>query len=418
MTSKICSALISIAVIILGAISIMFPADAAGSEFRIQPGIIVGEEYNDNIFLAPENRNYDYISRIAPSIKLVYSVPLWDWDVSYLYDYHYYARYIDLNASKYQPNFFNLKNHTRIKDEYVFLDVKDNYSRISLDMTRDFTQESSFVNQTDRNILTVDPYFILRPTSQMTVTTGYTYSNIWYKDPAAINQENNIVYTGLQQDLSQRSIMTAGIRHTQNRNGTQDYKQDDVYLGQRYEYGENSTLSVTIGNSWFDTPEEKITQLTWDASLMHRYSTMTVTYETGLRFIPDPYLILRREDRYLATIRRDVERTSLTVTGGLIEYRAVKTKHLQDTIYRLTGKLSHAITTTSKIILDLTAEWLEDNQAGTSTDRFLGGVRLEHQARETLTLAFSYRYANVYSQDIYSDTYINNRCIVELQKVF
>lgn len=416
---KPCGILISIALIILGALSVMVPEDVEGSEFRIQPGITLGEEYNDNIFLAPENRSYDYISEIKPSIKILYSVPLWDWDVSYFYDYHYYARYTDLNTSQNQSNVLDLKNHTRIKDEYVFLDVKDNYSRVSLDLARDFTQESSFVNQTDRNILTVDPYFIMRPTSKMTVTTGYTYSNLWYKDPTAINQENNIVYTGLQEELSQRSILTAGIRHTQNRNSVQGYTEDDVYLGQRYEYEENSTLTGTIGNSWFNFPgEERTTQITWDANFTHRYSTMTVTFETGLRFVPDPFLILRRQDRYLATIRRDVERTSLVVSGGLIEYRDIKNKNLQNSDYRVNGRLSHAISTTSKIILDLSADWYWDYLAYTKTQRYLTGVRFEHLVAENLTLALEYRYTNSYTPDVYSDNYFNNRFSVELRMVF
>jgi hypothetical protein len=418
--SKTGSALISVMVIILlGAMSIMIPAAVEGSEIRLQPGIGISEEYNDNIFLTPGSKSYDYITDIAPSVTIMYKVPLWDWDVSYLYDYRHYARYVDLNTRQNNSNYLNLTNHTRLKEEYLYLDIKDSYQRVSLDPTRDFTQESTFVNQTDSNTLTVNPYFIIRPTSQMTLTTGYTYLNIWYKDPNAINTVDNTVYTGLQKDLSRRSIMTAGIRHTQSKNSNQDYTKDDVYLGQSFEYIENSTISVAVGNTWFHTKDaERITQLTWDANVTHRYSTMTVTYETGLRFIPDPYIVLRREDRYLATLRKDVERTSLMLSGGLIEYRDVKYKHLESTDYRLSGTISHAITTKSKMILSLTADRLDDNQAGTSTDRYLTGVRFEHILTENITLALDYRYTNVYSQYDYLQTYDNNRFTVGFRKVF
>ncbi len=334
------------------------PDNVEASEYRIQPSISLGEEYNDNIFLVPENRSYDYISRITPAISIMYKAPLWDWNVNYFYDYRYFARYY---IREDKTHSLNLANHTRIIDEYVFLDIGDNYARVSIDPTRDYTQESTFVNQTDRNTLTVNPYFIMRPTSQMTVTTGYGYSNTWYKDPTAIDETSHVVYTGLQQELSQRANMTAGIRHTQNKNRLQEYSQDDVFLGQKYEYVENSILSVTVGNSWFDIKDaEKTSQVYWDASLTHRYSTMTVTYETGLRFIPDPILILRREDRYLATISKSVERTSLSVSGGLIEYRNVINKHLETSSYQVTGTLSHAVTTRSKILLDLGAYRLKD----------------------------------------------------------
>jgi hypothetical protein len=421
----------------------MAPESAISAEFRIQPGLTLGEEYNDNIFLTPRDRSSDFISRVAPSIDIVYNVPLWDWNVNAFYEYRYYSRYHNYINQNNIPS-LNLTNHTRIKDEHMFLDVRENYSRTSLTPTRDYTQESAFINQTDRNILTVNPYFITRPTSRMTVTTGYSYSNIWYKNPTAIDQTNNSVYTGFQQDMSRRSSMLVGIRHTQNRNSGRvvsglgnvvtsatttvlGYTQDDVFLGQRYEYVENSTLYVQIGNSWFHSKDaERVSQVTWDANLTHRYSTMTVIYETGLRFIPDPYRVSRREDRYLATLRRDVERTSLAASGGLYEYRNIKDKHLQQSRYFVNGMMSHSITTKTKVILDFEVDWYKDyltytsylTGARTETERYMTGARFEYLAAETMTLALGYRYTNVYSPDVYSDNYFNNRYTVELRMVF
>ena len=404
-------------VVILSALSMMAPDYAVSAEFRMEPGIMLSEEFNDNIFLTPE-KNSDFISSVAPSINIQYYVPLWDWNVSAFYAYRYYTRYHNYIQESNIPN-LNLANHTRIIDEYIFLDIKDTYEKTSLDPIRDYTQESAFMNQTNRNILTVNPYFIIRPTSQMTVTTGYTYSNTWYKDPTAIDQTENTVYTGLQQELSQRSLMTAGIRHIQMSNIIQDYTQDDVYLGGKHEYIGNSTLAITIGNSWINIPDvERTTQITWDANWTHRYSTMTVIYETGLRFIPDPHLITRREDRYLVTVRRDIERTSLIASGGLIEYRNVLNKHLETSSYRVNGTMSHAITTKSTIIFNLGVDWLTDYPVYTKTDRYLTGVRFEHMAAENLTLALDYRYTNVYSADVYLDNYVNNRFTVEIRKVF
>jgi uncharacterized protein (PEP-CTERM system associated) len=118
------------------------------------------------------------------------------------------------------------------------------------------------------------------------------------------------------------------------------------------------------------------------------------------------------------TVKKDSERSSIAVSGGLIEYREAIHKNLENTIYRLTGAISHNITTKSKFTLDLTAERLDDNQTGASTERYLTGVRFEYLAQEQLTLAIDYRYTNVYSSDISSETYDNNRFTVELRKVF
>jgi len=408
--------LIWISAIILGAVSIIAPAHVEGSEFRVQPSILLSEEYNDNVLLTTENRYDDYITRTAPSLSGEYLAPKWEWFIAGNYNYLNYEKRTVRNGSYYT---LDLMNKNRIMADVLFLEVKDQYSRVSLDVLRDYTQESNFVNQSDRNLLTVHPYLVLKPFSQMSVTTGYFYLDTWYKDPLAIDRTDHIGYADATQELSPRSAVLAGVRHTLDINTIEDYTQDDLYLGLNYEYAENSTVTFKAGNSWFDyAGKGRSSQLFWDAILTQRYPTVTITYETGLRFVPDPLRNLRREDRYLATVRKDVERLSLVVSGGFLEYRNAESKHLENTTYRLTGKLGHAITAKSKLTLDLAAERLDDNQAGTALETYRTGVVFEYVAREKLTLALEYRYTNVYSPDTASDTYDNNRVTVSLRKVF
>jgi hypothetical protein len=415
-TNKASKALIFFAAIILGAVSISAPADVEGSEFLFKPSILLSEEYNDNVLLTTESKYDDYITRIAPAFSAVYRAHNWDWNVDYNYNYLYYAKKTTQNDSSFD---LNLVNKNRIIEDVLFLDVRDQYSRVSLDVTRDYTKESNFVNQSDRNLLTINPYFVLKPLSKMSVTTGYIYMDTWYKDPLAIDRTDHVGYADVRQELSSRSAMIAGVSHTLDMNTVEGYTQDDLYLGQYFEYAENSTVTFKAGNTWFDFESKgRVSQVFWEATITHRYPTVTVTYETGLRFIPDPLQNLRREDRYLATIRKDVERTSLVISGGLIEYREAEHKHLENTSYQMTGTISHSITTKSKLMLKLAAERLDDNQAGTYLETYRTGVRFEYLALEKLTLALDYRYTNVYSTDISTESYDNNRFTVELRKVF
>ena len=410
------SVLVCFMVFILSAAWLAAPDDVEGSEFRFQPTLVLSEEYNDNVFLTPENGIDDYITTVSPSLHLLYNAPFWDWDVDYKYLYRYYADTADKTDSSHT---LSLANRNRIIKDVLFLNVRDDYTRVSLDVTRDYTQESNVVNQSDRNIVTVNPYFVLRPTSQMTVTAGYSYLSTWYRDPAAVDSTDHIGAVDLTQDLSPRSSVIAGFKYTYDENNLGGYTRDDVYLGQHYEYADNSMITATIGNSWFDFERTaRATQVFWDVVVTHRYPTVTISYETGLRNIPDPLRGLRREDRYVVTIRRDVERTSLLISGGIREYRDAEFKHLENTSYRLNGAVSHAVTTTSKILLDLTTERLVDNRTGADIDRYLTGVRYEYVSMENLTLALDYRYTNVYSPDVYAVNYFNNRFTVELRKVF
>jgi hypothetical protein len=410
------SILISIAVIILGAMTIIAPADVEGAEFRFQPGITLSEEYNDNVFLTTENRSDDYITAIAPSLSIVYLAPSWDWNVSYNYNLNYYAKKTRSDDSSQS---LNLANKNRIISDVLFLDLSDRYSRVSLDVLRDYTQESNFVNQSDMNSLTINPYLVVTPLSRMTVTTGYIFTDTWYKDPLAIGRTDQVSYVDIRQDITPRSALLAGARHTLDINAVEGYTEDDLYLGLYHDFGGDSVVTAKAGKTWSDFEiTGRTTAVFWEGTITQRWPTVTVTYETGVRLIPDPLLNLRREDRYLVTISKDFERTSLMVSGGLIEYREAHHNNLENTSYRLTGVLSHALTEKSRILLNLTTDRLDDNQAGTSTERYLADVRLEHQATEKLTLALDYRYTNAYSPDISSVNYFNNRFLVELRMVF
>jgi hypothetical protein len=400
----------------LGAWAVIFSVVAEAAEYRIQTAILFSEEYNDNIFLLAENRLSDYITHVAPALLFTYKAPFWDWDMKFAYDYPYYARNSVTNNDAYSAS---LTNQSRIINDVLFLNLRDNYERVSLDVTRDYTQESSVVNQSDRNIFVVNPYFVVKPSKRTTVTTGYTYINTWYKDPAAIDTVDRIGSLEINQEVSTRLTMTVGIKRTQNENTLQEYAKDELFLTQRFEFASDSLATVTIGNGWFDFPSlGKASSAFWDANIVLRYSATAVIFETGRRFIPDPFTLLRKEDRYLVTIRRDVERTSVVVSGGVIDYRNVGYNTLETSTHRLNGMLSHAVTTKSKIIFNLDVQHERDHQTGTTTDRYLSGVRFEHLAAEKLTVALDYRYTNVYVPENYYMNYYNNRYTVELRKIF
>lgn len=419
MKTRSCNVVLCILVFVLSAVSVLFPGVIEGSEFRAHTRVVLSEEYNDNVLLATKETDDDYITRVAPSLSLVYRAATWDWNLSYDYQYRYYAR---ATLDDESTHALDLTNSSRIIKGYLFLDVKDHYKRVSLDVLRDYTQESNYVNQSDMNLLTVNPYLVVAPSSQMTVTAGYIFRDTWYKDPVAIDRTDHIGYVDLRRDLSPRTAMTAGIRHTLDLTATENYTQDDLSLGINHEYADNSTLTVKAGNSWFAFEKpgrtEKTSQVFWEAVLNQRFPTVTVIYETGLRYIQDPLQSQRREDRYLVTIRKDVERNSIVLSGGLMEYRNAENKHLETTRYRVMASVRHALTTRSQINLDVAAERLRDYPSGTFEERYLTGARFEQLVMEELTLALDYRFTNVYSPEVYSNNYVNNRYTVELRKVF
>ena len=397
--------------------AIVFPlATAQAAELTFRSGITVSEEYNDNLFLTPDDRVTDYVTRAMPSVNLHYGTDFWNWDVNYAYDYRHYAR---RNREDDETQSADARNRTELIKNILFLEMRDVYSRISLDVARDFTSESQFVNQTDRNVFTLNPYLMLKSDSPYSAVLGYRYIKTWYEDPLAIDTVADIGYAEVAAALSSRLTFTTGATFTHEESNARRFDRIDVYAGPHYTYAPNSYVYVSAANSRLDFGEGgHATHLLWKAGLTHQYSTMTASVEASLSFISDPLGVLRREDRYMGTVRKETARTSFSISGGMTEYRNAKTKNLESTTYRLGGTMRYTLTPRSSLSLDLSTARQKDYQTSTHQDLYFSGVRIEHRSAESLTLALDYRYTNVYSPDVYAANYFNNRITLEIRKVF
>jgi hypothetical protein len=402
----------------------VWPDDAGAAELRVLPSVAVSEEYTDNVFLTRYNKEDDYITRVVPAVTLKYKTALWDWNLDLAYDYRYYARGTKTEDSTYEAT---LNNRTELIENFFFIDVLDTYKRVSLDVTRDYTKESPFVNQSDQNIFAVNPYIVMRSESRFTPILGYKYVNTWYKQANVtstvglpVSTVDNIGYAEMITDLSSMVTFTIGARYTQDVNKVENYNKTDIYAGPKYTYAPNSYLYCLIGESFLDFQFQNSTtkHVIWDAGITHRYSTVEVAYRMRSDYVPDPLRVLRREDRYVATVTKETPRTALGILAGLYEYRDAPTNHLESTIYRLTGTVKHALSPTLTLLLNESIERHDDNVANTTVALWISGVRLEHRMLADLILALDFNYTNSYSHDIYTSNYINNRFIVGLTKRF
>src|SRR5512143_2480675 len=127
--SPILRVLYGIAVILFPVAAIVFltvsPAGAA--EFSIRRGITVSEEYDDNIFLTPTDREDDFITRAMPSILFKYKIDRWDLDLSYAYDYRYYDKRTRKDDTTHAAD---VKSRTELIKSHFILDVTDSYKRV------------------------------------------------------------------------------------------------------------------------------------------------------------------------------------------------------------------------------------------------------------------------------------------------
>jgi len=394
------------------------PQYAEGAEFSVLPSLTMGEEYNDNVYLTRYNKLDDYITEAIPAFSLVYRTSLTDLNLSMSYDYRYYAKGTKKGDDTFRANF---RDHSTLIDNFFFLDILDVADRVSLTTTTNFATQSSFVNQTDSNLFTVNPYFVMRNDTRYTPIIGYKYVNTWYGEESGVSTVDNIGYAEMITDLSSKVTFTIGVSYTDDVNKVENYDQTKVYAGPKYTYAQNNSfVYMLIGESFLNFQfENGVTKhMIWDAGFTNRYSTMVLSYQMRSDYIPDPQKILRREDRYVATLAKDTIRTSFSISLGLFEYRNAASNHLEDTVYRTTGMLSHAISPTLTLLLYEDIERQENNLNDTIVDLWESEVRLERRMLKNFTLALDYKYTNSYSHDSYPDNYVNNRFSVQLSKSF
>lgn len=386
------------------------------AEMAFETGLTLSEEYNDNVYLAPDNERTDYITRVVPAFHFVYTAPVWEWDLAYAYDFRYYAHQSKKDDSTHD---LRLTNHTSLIRNFLFLDVRDTFRRVSLDTTRDFTQQSLFFNQTDENEFIVTPYVKFDLTSHTTGTAGYEYRNVWYRQRGAINKDEHTLSADFVDQLSLRTSLHGGARFTRIDSEAVTYNKTDIYAGPRYEYADGSFLWVFLGNSWFDSNKwESVSQGSWDAGLTHLFRTYTLSLAAALTYIDDPRRVQRREDRYTATFTKATERSAISATAGRWEYRNILTKRLENTRHGVGGSVSHEFTGAFTATYFLNIDRYEDNRMRTYSMLYLNTFRAEYLFPASTTLALEYRFNHGYSPDEYTDNYDNNRIVLEIRTLF
>jgi hypothetical protein len=393
---------------------------AEAGEYRIIPTLTLTEEYDDNIFLTPDNEVHDYITHVIPEVQLTYRARLWDWDVAYSYDYLYYLRSTVENGGFHT---LNLTSLTRVVENFFYIRMTDRYVRTSYSPVQDFTQLSWRVNQTDSNIFTISPYIESRLFTRTTITAGFEYRNVWYKDPAAIDRYENIYYVYMLQDLSTKLKMTESFIYTKSfTSSTNDYNQAMFLVGPRYLYKDKSEAWFRAGRTSFDYENgTRLGMPVWDAGIIHQTPTVVLRFVTARTFIDDAFFVVRREDSYVGSIGRQFERTSYSFSMAVRDYAIGDFRYLESRRYTSTFNFSHFLSTYVQGTYGVDVNRYDEfpqNSPDVTTVVWLTSVRFTYLASTTLSYFAEYRFTDSYSAQIYDRNYENNRITVGLTKVF
>lgn len=392
--------------------------DSRAADFSFKPSLTVSEEYTDNVFASSLNKRTDYITRAQPGFMLQYNAPFWDWNLGYTFDYSHYAKG---NRSDDITHNGNLKGLLRLVEEKLFLELNDTYSRVSLDVARNNTDETSFQNQSDRNVATVSPYLVLHPTSATMVKTGYRYVNTWYKDTKAVNKQSHAGFLETSYEVTPQFSLTAGysfIRDESESDGKSS-RRHEANVGPRYEYADKSFIYAQGGVIIVDKDDQPETiNPSWNAGITHSFDTMTASLSTSVTYSDDPLGPSTMTTSYKASLSKTLERGSLTLLGSYTEFSDAVTDRLKTKRYTGGFTSSYEIINDLRATLGLTYEHYRDEQLDAGTDKYSVDSGLSYTLGKDISLGLTYKYIDLSSAEIAADNYQVNRVILHVTKRF
>lgn len=188
-------------------------SQAESAEFSLRPSIILREEYDDNIFLTKDDRKADYITRILPSLHIAYKTPFWDLSSDYTLNWWYYA---NLREGRNSHN-LNLGSQVRIINNFLYLDISDIYSSVVLNPRRPSTDVNLDINRSDSNNAIISPYVKYQINPLISLSTGYRYTNIWYRTGDAVNRQTHTGFATVEYLYNRRLRTSFTAEYTYDR---------------------------------------------------------------------------------------------------------------------------------------------------------------------------------------------------------
>lgn len=389
------------------------PGLAHAAEFTLTPKLVISEEFTDNVFETSEEKRHDFITRLLPGIAFDYKAPLADLSVSYNFDYRHYARGSRGDESTHA---LDSRGTVRLIDEFLYLDLSDTYSRISLDITRDTSRESLFVNQTDQNTFTASPYIRWRLAPQTALKTGYRYTNIWYEDPTAIDRVEQSALADLSYELSPKAIVSTGYIFTHQETSARDHDKHDAFMGVRYEYADRSFLNLQVGNAWIAYSDgADFSNLFWSAGITHDFDGLITRLSTTVAYVQDPLQNTVEETTHMFDIEKRFARGSTGLNLAYADYVDTVTDHLQTRRYGGTARGTYELLPDLSGNVAFTFEKYDRKDLGSYTRRIFVDSALSYQFSAHIAMALAYKYIDYRSPGIAEDNSRTNRVALEFR---
>jgi len=389
-----------------------------GAEFSLRPSIALRQAYDDNIYLSKEDRESDYITRILPSFNLQYKSEPWDLSSDYTLNWWYYWK---LKKGKDSHN-LNLESQVRVINNLVYLDVSDTYSSVVLNPRRPSTDINLQINRSDSNNAVISPYVKYQITPLLFLSSGYRYTNIWYRESDAVNRQMHTGFATIEYKVNPKLITALSAEYTYDspdENAFNDANhQTTAFLRAQYTLTPHTDLDASVGYRRITFANDGAdNMILYTVLLTHRFkgagqielradSTSTASTQFGvvqsyseqLNLLFGETLIVsagifHRDDEYLETDRQD---TAFGLTAG-VEYRPQP---------RLTYKIS------GRYERD---KFLPEDE---KRDIYGASGEIAYLLTDKATVSLNYTYSQANGQSESDDDYRDNIVALQINMVY
>ncbi|MBU5613487.1 TIGR03016 family PEP-CTERM system-associated outer membrane protein [Geomonas azotofigens] len=390
-------------------------AGAGAAEFRFTPSLVVGEEYNDNLFQSSTRPVTEYVTRVQPNLALKGEGGGVKADLSYGFDYRYFAR--NSRADQFDHR-AALAAGFGATGDFLHLDLSDTYSRVSANVARDVTAESLVVSQTLQNSALVSPYLTWHLPGNSTLVTGYRYRDVRYWGGSGVDKTEHDGYATWSRELTEGLVLSAQYSYARVKSDVNSLDRHETYLGLRYDRATGSFIYGNLGYDWqsFDNGRNTADPF-WDVGASRDFGFLVAALGTKVQYTEDPETISTRNVSHYATLSRNFSRGLASFNASYSKYdkQALPGRDVQKKVFLgLNGR--YDLRTDLGVTLNLSGDRLSRSLGGEFPYHLYGNVGLDYTLSTHAVLAANYSYIS-YRNDLGSTkggTDVN-RVIVELR---
>lgn len=390
---------------------------AHAADFSFSPTLTVNEEYTDNIAEDKQRTlGSEFITRAMPSVALHYGTSFWVWDLAYRFEYRYYAQNKKKNEELHNGS---AKTRLTLVDEMFFLDASDEYSRVSLDQSRDTTKESLFLNQSDQNIVTVSPNMVLRPTSKLILRPMASYQNIWYRDPAGVGRNVYSAGLGIDYQLTEKLTLISNYQYTLTDAENNLSRAHNLLSGVKYEFFKKSFIAVQGGYSWIKTGQRYSSNPLWDISANYAGDIYNIRANAGQKYANDPTSNrITLNSNYEIGLDLTFDRASLSFTSAIVKVENIPENTIFSISYNNSASLRYQVYSKWEASLLYSFNYIDIRHSNTFTKVSAFTPGISYSYNDTTKISLNYKNTHMYSPTIAVDNKDINSIILEVAVAF